>query len=129
MNCCQHYMLHINLHILYIYFIKMNLDLKECQESNFYFKSCQENKIKFLDELYFKLKLHSNVNFKLDFEENSQFSTSLHDSCVNEMEFFSMSCHVMMVLIMKNESYHDSKCEPNMNPKSKCVSHETSQVT
>ena len=28
MNCCLHYMLHINLHILYIYILKMNLNLK-----------------------------------------------------------------------------------------------------
>ena len=34
MNCCRHYMVHINLHILYIYFIKLNLNLKEFQESN-----------------------------------------------------------------------------------------------
>ena len=54
----QHYVLHINLHILYIYFIKLNFNLKEFQESIKYFKSYQENKIEFLDELYFKLKLH-----------------------------------------------------------------------
>ena len=32
MNCCLHYMLHINLYILYIlyiYFITLNLNLKE----------------------------------------------------------------------------------------------------
>ena len=54
MNCCQHYMLHrsINLHILYILFIKLNFDLKEFQVSNNYFKSYQENKMKFLDELW-----------------------------------------------------------------------------
>ena len=73
MNCCLHYMLHINLHILYIYFfnlnlnlkelhinlhilyilfIKTNLNLKEFQLSNKYFKSYQENKIEFLDEFY-----------------------------------------------------------------------------
>ena len=34
MNCCLHYMLHINLHISYIYFIKLNLNLKEFQASN-----------------------------------------------------------------------------------------------
>ena len=46
-------MLHINLHILYIYFIKLNQNLKEFHESNKYFKSYQENKIEFfLDELY-----------------------------------------------------------------------------
>ena len=52
MNCCLHYMLHINLHILYIYFIKLNLNLKEFQESNNYIKSYQENKIEVLDELF-----------------------------------------------------------------------------
>ena len=52
MNCCLHSMLHINLHILYIYFIKLNQNLKEFQESNIYFKSYQVNKIEFLDELY-----------------------------------------------------------------------------
>ena len=40
-------MLHINLHILYIYFIKMNLDWKEFQVSNKSMKSYQENKIEF----------------------------------------------------------------------------------
>ena len=65
MNCCQQHMLHINLHILYILFIKLNFDLKEFQVSNNnYFKSYQENKMKFLDELYFNLNLHSNLNIK-----------------------------------------------------------------
>ena len=50
MNCCLQFILHINLHILYIYFIKMNLKLKELQESNKYIKNYQENKIEFLDE-------------------------------------------------------------------------------
>ena len=40
-------MLHTNFHILYIYFIKMNLNLKEFQESTKYNKSYQENKIEF----------------------------------------------------------------------------------
>ena len=72
MNCCQHYMLHINLHILYILFItKLNLNLTEFQESNIYFKSYQENKIGFLNELYFNLKLHLNLNIKPDSQENS----------------------------------------------------------
>ena len=44
MNCCQHYKLHINLHIIYIHFIKLNLNLKEFQESINYFKSSQVNK-------------------------------------------------------------------------------------
>ena len=42
MNCCQSYILHINLHLLYIYFIKLNLNLKEFQESNNYYKSKQD---------------------------------------------------------------------------------------
>ena len=44
MNCWQHYMLHINLHIL-CFSIKLNLNLKDFQESNIYFKSYQVNKI------------------------------------------------------------------------------------
>ena len=32
------------------------------------------------------------------------------------IEFFSMSHHVMMVLTMKNESYHDTNANPNENP-------------
>ena len=71
MNCCQHYMLHSFLHILYIQFIKLNLNLKEFQESNNYFKSYQVNKIEYFDELYFNLSLHSNLNIKQDFQENS----------------------------------------------------------
>ena len=70
-------MVHINLHILCIYFIKLNLNLKQIQESINYIKSYQENEIEYLDELYFNLKLHLNLNIKLDFQENSQFSTSL----------------------------------------------------
>ena len=50
MNRCLHSILHINLHILYIDFIKMNLNLKEFQVSKKYFKSYQENKNDFLDE-------------------------------------------------------------------------------
>ena len=50
MNCCLHYMLLINLHILYIYSIKLNLNLKEFQETNKYFKSYQENKIESLGD-------------------------------------------------------------------------------
>ena len=71
MNCCQHHMLHINLYILYILFIKLHLNLKEFQESNIYFESYHENKIEFLDNLYFNLNLHSNLKIKLDFQENS----------------------------------------------------------
>ena len=66
MNCCQHYMSHINLHVLYILFIKLSLNLKEFQESIIYFKSYQEKRLNF-DELYFNLSLHSNLNIKLDF--------------------------------------------------------------
>ena len=64
MNCCQHYMLLINLHILYIHFIKLILYLKEVQEYNNYFQSYQENKIEFMNELYFNLNLHLNWNIK-----------------------------------------------------------------
>ena len=71
MNCCQHYILHINLYILYILFIKLNLNLKDFQESNVCFKSYQENKIEFLDEIYSNLNLHSNWNIESDFQENS----------------------------------------------------------
>ena len=45
MKCSKHYMLHINLHILYIYYIMLKLNLKEFQESINYFKSYQVNKI------------------------------------------------------------------------------------
>ena len=78
MNCYQHYMLHINLHIFYIDFVKFNLDLKEFQESNHYLKSHQVYKIQYFDELYLNLNLHSDLNIKLDFQVNSLFSTSLY---------------------------------------------------
>ena len=64
MNCSQHYILHISLHILYIYFIKFNLNLKEFQESNNCIKSYQVNMIEYLVELYFNLNLHLNLNIK-----------------------------------------------------------------
>ena len=68
MNRCQYYMLHINLHILYIHFIKFNLNLKEFQESNNYFKSYQVNKIEYYYELYFNWK------FPFKFEYQTRFS-------------------------------------------------------
>ena len=71
MNCCQHYMLHIDLHILYIYFIKLNLNLNEFQESNNYLKSYQVNKIGYLVESYFNLNLYLNLSIKPDFQVNS----------------------------------------------------------
>ena len=71
MSCCQYYMLHINLHTIYIYFIKLNLNLKEFQESFNYFKSYQVNKIGYFVELYFNLNLHSNLNIKPDVQVNS----------------------------------------------------------
>ena len=71
MNCCQHYLFHINLHILYIHFIKLNLNWREFQESNNYFKSYQVNKIENFVELYFNLNVRSNLNIKPDFQVNS----------------------------------------------------------
>ena len=64
-------MLHINLHILYIHFIKLNLNLKEFQESINYLKSYQVNKIGYLVESYFNLNLHLNLNIKMDFQVSS----------------------------------------------------------
>ena len=112
MNCCQHHMLHINLHILYIHFIKLNLNLKGFQESINFFKSYQVNKIRYFVELYFNLILHSNLNIKPDSQVNSQFSTFLCESHVKIKEFFSMSHHVAMVLIVIHNSYHDLTHEP-----------------
>ena len=71
MNYCQHYMFHINLHIIYIYFFKFNLILKEFQEPNNYFKSYQLNKTEYFVELYFNSNFNSNLNIKLDFQEKS----------------------------------------------------------
>ena len=112
MNCCHYYMLYINLHIIYIYLIKFDLNMKEFQESNDYFESYQLNKIEFCDELYFNLNLCLNMNMKLDIHMNSQFNTVLYWSCVNIIGFFSSSHHIMMVLIEIHDSYHDSKHEP-----------------
>ena len=64
-------MLHLNLHVLCIHFIKMKLNLKEFQESNYYLKSYQENKIQYFVEFYFNLNLHSNLNIKPDLQVNS----------------------------------------------------------
>ena len=63
-------MLHINLHILYIHFIKLNLNLKEFQESINYFKSFQVKKIGYFVELYFNFNLQSNLNIKPEFVVN-----------------------------------------------------------
>ena len=114
MNCCQHYMLQINLHVLYIHFIKFNINLKEFQESINYFKSCQANKIGYFVEIYFNLNLHLHLNIKSDFQVNSQLSTFLCGSPVNIKEFFSMSHHIIMVLIVIQDSNHDLKCKPKM---------------
>ena len=55
-------MLRINLHMLYIHFIKFNLNLKEFQESINYFKHYQANKIQYFDEwLVFFLGKVNNV--------------------------------------------------------------------
>ena len=99
MNCCQYYMLHINLHSLYIHFIKLNLNLKGFQESINYFKSYQVSKIGFFVELFSSLKLRLNLNIKLGFQVNSQFGTFLHGSHVNVKELFSTSHHIITVLI------------------------------
>ena len=48
-------MLHINIHVVYIHFIKFNLNLIEFQESNNYLKGYQLNKIEYFVELYFNL--------------------------------------------------------------------------
>ena len=77
MNCCQHYMLHINLNIIYIHLIILNLTLKGFQESSNYFKSYQVNKIEYFAGLYFNLNLHLNLNIKQDFQVDSQFSALL----------------------------------------------------
>ena len=79
MNCCLHNLLHINLHILYLYFIKMNLNLKELQESIKYIKSYQGNKIEFFNEFYFQFVFHLNFKLKLGFRVNPQ----LNESCAN----------------------------------------------
>ena len=63
-------------------------------------------------ELYFNLNLHLNLNIKPDFQVNSRLSTFLYESHVNIKEFFSMSCHVTMVLTVIHNLYHDLKCEP-----------------
>ena len=54
-NCCLQNILHNNLHILDIYFIKLNLDLKELQGSSNYFKRHQEKQ----DELYLNFEFTS----------------------------------------------------------------------
>ena len=46
-------MLHINLHILYIHFTTLNLNLKEFQESINYLESYQVNKIWYFIQSYF----------------------------------------------------------------------------
>ena len=58
-------MLHINQHISYMLFNKLNFDLKEFQVSNNYFKSNQENIIKFCNELYFDLNLHFEFEYEI----------------------------------------------------------------
>ena len=65
MNCCLHYMLHINLHILYINFIKLNLNLKEFQASNKYFNSYQENKIEYTWMNY----IHIEITFECEYQK------------------------------------------------------------
>ena len=68
MTCCQHHMLHINLHTLYIHFIKLNLNLREFQESINYLKklSSEQNWIFCLIILQFE--------FTFEFEYQTGFS-------------------------------------------------------
>ena len=59
-------MLHLNLHVLCIHFIKMKLNLKEFQESNYYLESYQENKIQ-----YFLFLFQFEFTFKFEYQTRS----------------------------------------------------------
>ena len=45
----------------------MNLNLKECQESNNHIKSYQENRIEFLDELYIQIEITFEFEYQIRF--------------------------------------------------------------
>ena len=57
-------MFHINLHIICIYFIKLNLNLDVFQESNNYLKSYQVNKIL----IFYSILLQLEFTFKLEYQ-------------------------------------------------------------
>ena len=60
-------MVHINLHIIYIDFFKMNLHLEDLQESIKSIKSYQENKIEFLDEFSIQIEIPFEFEYSIRF--------------------------------------------------------------
>ena len=55
------------------------------------------------------------VQFTFEFESQIRFSREFTIQCITTLfmcEHNRISPHITMVLIMKNESYHDSKCKP-----------------
>ena len=59
--------------------MKMNLNLKEFQESNNHIKSYQENKIEFLDELYIQIEITFGFEYQIRFSREfmDQYITTL----------------------------------------------------
>ena len=57
---------HINLHILYIIYIKTNSKIQELSKSNKYIKSYQQNKFEFLDYVF---SICNSFEFKATEEE------------------------------------------------------------
>ena len=105
-------MLHINLDIIFIHCIKLNLNLKEFQESINYSKSYQVNKIGYFVESYFHLNIHLNLNIKLDFQVNFMIQYIPIRVMCEVKEFFSVLHHVIMTLIAIHNLYHDLKDDP-----------------
>ena len=84
-------MLHINLHTLYIYFIKSNLNLKEFQESNNSFKSYQVNKITYFVEFEFTFEFDYQTRFPSEFM--IQYITTLNMCECKRILFYITPCH------------------------------------
>ena len=97
MNCCLQYILHINLHILFVIQVKTSQKIQESRKSNKYLKSYQINKIDDFVQSCVQIAFHLNFKFRPGFQVNP-----LCESCakvnphVIVIEFLSASHHVML---------------------------------
>ena len=73
--------LHINLHILFMIYIKTSSKIQESSKSIKYIKSYQQNKIEFLEKFYF---IYISFEFKVGIRFSGEPVTQpTHQSCAN----------------------------------------------
>ena len=94
MNCCLHYILHINLHILYIYFVKLNLNLKEFKNPTSTSKVTKETRLIFY-ALYIQIEIAFEFEYQIRFSRQFmiQYMTTLLTCECNQILFHITPCH------------------------------------